>query len=67
MFVIKKIIIAMKMFVNTLFMKIDIGKLISIVWMILIIILLFLILRDVNYIMQLFHAYVSMAAEIVRH
>ena len=67
MFVIKKIIIAMKMFVNTLFMKIDIGKLISIVWMIVMIILLFLILRDVNYIMQLFHAYVSMAAEIVRH
>ena len=48
-------------------MKIDIDKLISIAWMILIIILLFLILRDVNYIMQLFHAYVSMAAEIVRH
>tara|TARA_R100000808_G_scaffold19230_1_gene41822 strand:- start:868 stop:1014 length:147 start_codon:yes stop_codon:yes gene_type:complete len=48
-------------------MKIDISKLISIAWMILIIIILFLILRDVNYIMQLVHAYVSMAVEIARH
>jgi len=48
-------------------MKIDISKLISIAWMILMIILLFLILRDVNYMMQLIHAYVSMAVEIVRH
>tara|TARA_R100001530_G_scaffold3279_1_gene4913 strand:+ start:1469 stop:1615 length:147 start_codon:yes stop_codon:yes gene_type:complete len=48
-------------------MKIDIGKLISATWMLLMIIILFLILRDVNYVMQLLHAYVSMAVEIVKH
>ena len=48
-------------------MKIDISKLISITWMILTIVVLFLIFRDVNYMMQLIHAYVSMAVEIARH
>jgi len=48
-------------------MKIDIGKLISATWMLLMIIILFLILRDVNYVMQLLHAYVTMAVEIVKH
>tara|TARA_Y100001963_G_scaffold149747_1_gene229721 strand:+ start:1655 stop:1801 length:147 start_codon:yes stop_codon:yes gene_type:complete len=48
-------------------MKIDISKLISISWMVLILITLILIFRDVNYTMQLLHAYVSMAMEIARH
>ena len=48
-------------------MKIDIGKLISIAWMVLMLITLILILRDVNYIMQLLHAYISMAMEISKY
>lgn len=48
-------------------MKIDISKLISIAWMVLMAVILFLIFRDINYIMQLVHAYISMAVEIARH
>ena len=67
MFVIKKINIVMRIFVNILFMKIDVIKLFIFLWMVAIASMLYFLCYNVDYLTKLIHAYISMAMEIVRH
>jgi len=67
MFVTKKILIVMKKFVSTLFMKIDLIKLFTFLWMTAIAYMMYIIFYNVGYLTKLIHAYISMAMEIVNH
>ena len=67
MFVTKKILIVMKKFVSTLFMKIDLIKLFTFLWMAAIVYMVYIIFYNVDYLTKLIHAYISMAMEIVQY
>ena len=57
----------MKKFVSTLFMKIDLIKLFTFLWMAAIVYMVYIIFYNVDYLTKLIHAYISMAMEIVQH
>ena len=57
----------MKKFVSTLFMKIDLIKLFTFLWMTAIAYMMYIIFYNVGYLTKLIHAYISMAMEIVQH